>query len=175
MNAEDSEKMSALAQDLRREFDERFASPPVMTSPATEEFVLMRAGSSLFALSVGDFSRLLRCPKITPLPSENRAILGLVGTLGSLSAVYDAGVLFGTTEVTASGAWLLTLKCDPSCALLFSASDGYRAVSAADIVSSESGESLRQLTRGFFHNGQIAHVVERSHLPALQKNSRHPS
>lgn len=151
------------AFQLKEEFDEQFASPRVLMPTRTDEFLIIRVGASRFALRVQELGGMFRCPKVIPFPSENAAVMGLLGVQGSIVVVYDTGMLLGATAARSATGWILLRRTDRSCGLFFDAPEGYRVVPRESIVSSREDPLERHDERQVFLDdvGTISIVGQR--------------
>lgn len=83
------------AAHLRQEFDESFAVAVREERDLGESFLRLRVQRSTLAVRVSEIAAVARCPALTPLPSQNPSVLGLVGLRGGLVVVHSLADLVG--------------------------------------------------------------------------------
>lgn len=148
---------------MRQDFDASFGRPRPSKSSEAEEFLVLRIGSSRFALRVREMGGLFRSPAVTPFPTSSRTAVGLVALKGGVVVVHDAAVLLGVRPSSRDGGWLVLLRADRSCALLFDAPEGYQRVERASIVTENSSlHESEERIRAFVSEGETIRLVESS-------------
>lgn len=80
---------------LRRAFDEAFAVAPLPDRAPGENLLLLRVQRIDVAVRLNEVAAVSRCPPLTPLPSQNPSVLGLVGLRGGLVVVHSFAALVG--------------------------------------------------------------------------------
>lgn len=156
------QKKSTLAA-MRQEFDTSFERPRRLEPSQAEEFLVLRINDARFALPVREMGGLFRSPPITPFPTRSRTALGLVALKGGIVVVHDAAVILGMRPSSADSGWLVLLRTDRSCALLFDAPEGYQRVEHQDIVSEGSSfNESEERAQAFVLAGKTIRIVESS-------------
>ncbi len=139
------------ADDLRRAFDETFASalPPRLADP--EPFLLLRLGKDAHAVRIRDIRGFAAARRIVPLAGAGRDLLGIAGFRGSLVPVYDLAALLGYDDRSSAPRWFILCGDQESVAFAFEAFDGY--VERLE----EGGE--RAGTRDVLRDGGLTRIV----------------
>jgi purine-binding chemotaxis protein CheW len=133
--------MSGRLGDLRREFDEAFATPAaVETAPRADVLAVIVAGDP-YALRVRDITSLSAWRPIVPLPSSRTDLLGLVGLRGAIVPVYSLALVLGYPAAGESSRWLVTCGRPPTLAFAFEEFQGYRRVPPTAISRAEPGDA----------------------------------
>jgi len=121
-----SAELSERAAALRRAFDETFVSAPARTSP-TEDFLAVRLAGERHALRVADVARVAAAPRIVPIPSGGRAVLGLAAIGGALVAVHGLPALLGY-EGAPAPRWIALARGAEGLGLGFDRLEGFMRV-----------------------------------------------
>ena len=124
------------ASTLKREFDESFQKPLSREREPEEEVLLVRAGEGLLALRTAETAGVLRCPRITPVPSPSSELLGICGLRGSLVAAYGLGALLGSAGAR-TGEWMFLAHRDRTIGFVFDELEGCRRVPLRDVRRSQ--------------------------------------
>jgi purine-binding chemotaxis protein CheW len=162
----------AVAQ-LREEFDASFSRPVVLEREVREGMLAIRAGQDALAIRTGEIAGIMRCPPVTPLPSEAVALCGVVGVRGRLVAAYSISGLLGMEVHAADGGWIVLPEADSTVALLFEELEGYEPVAVEGIYSSETAfenVSLKEVVRIKGSSRAVIRVPEL--LEAIHRSTR---
>jgi chemotaxis signal transduction protein len=136
--SESASVTSGTVAQLRAEFDASFALAVEIERKASEGMLAIRADHHALTVRTREIAGLMRCPPLTPLPSEQTALCGVIGVRGRLVATYSiAGLLGGGVPSTGNG-WIVLPEADRSVALLFEELEGYELVETDAIHSSET-------------------------------------
>ena len=127
----------ARTAEIRRAFDDSFAS--AASAERAEHALLLgvRAGSGRFAIRLEEIAGVHRCGRIAKLPSGPEEILGIASVQGCLYAVVHLAALLGSAGAEASARWLLLAKGREPIALAVDGVDAQLRVDAADLLPLE--------------------------------------
>jgi chemotaxis signal transduction protein len=108
----------------------RLARPRNAVEPvATIACIVCEAGRELYALPLARVARVTPCVRIAPVPTINRALVGIAGSAGVFYHVYDLARLVGASDVLEAGSHLVMLRGAPPIALRV-----HVALGVADLV-----------------------------------------
>jgi chemotaxis signal transduction protein len=145
---------------MREEFDSHFEHPRRQESSKAVEFLVLRTGGHRVALRVTEIAGLYRCPKVTRFPNEGPAVVGLIALQGSMVVVYDAAVLLHVAVSPGATGWIVLLRGDRTCALLFESPEGYQRVPEENIVVTANRLAESQgSTQAFVLDGEPVVIV----------------
>lgn len=116
------------AQELRRAFDESFASPVAQETPDCENLLAIRVAENPYAVRVRDLVRVVSGPRILAVPSRLPELIGIAGLRGILVPVYDLAALMGHAVKRGEARWLLVCGANEPLALAFGAFEGHLKV-----------------------------------------------
>ena len=85
----------ARAVGLRRAFDRSFAEALQSRTEGVEGIVACRVGGDRFAVRLRDIAGVIRTANLVPVPSKQRALLGLAGIRGALVPIFSLADLLG--------------------------------------------------------------------------------
>jgi chemotaxis signal transduction protein len=137
------------AETLRLEFDAAFAAPPRAVETDLEELLAIFVGERPYALRVSELGGTAVGQRVTPVPSSQRALLGLCGLRGVIVPVYDLASLLGEPRVHQAARWLALSSGENPVAFAFTELEGHLRVSQSELekyVGSEqplTGEVVR--------------------------------
>jgi chemotaxis signal transduction protein len=126
------------AEALRHAFDRSFALPLAEGTRDTLDFLAVRVAGRAYALARDELGGVAVELRVTPVPSPDPALVGLVGVRGGLVAVFDLGVLVGARPCATPARWLALGRRDVRFALCFDELEGYRSVPRAALRSMEA-------------------------------------
>jgi chemotaxis signal transduction protein len=124
--------------DMRRAFDQSFATSHVGESDSLERMIAIRLGGEPFVMRAGHISGLARAKRIVPLPSRIPEMLGLAGIRGTLVPVFDLGGILKLKSCAATPSWLALVDNEVSIALGFDEFGGQVELSPANLYADES-------------------------------------
>jgi chemotaxis signal transduction protein len=158
------------SEQLRREFDQGFASVPSETAKGLEDVLLVRVCGDGYALRTSELRGVLAVSKLTPLPASDPALLGLVSVRGLLVPVFGLPRLLGYEPTPEPVRWLSLAGTEEPVALAFHALTGFRKLPASAFstagASAERGGDQR-VTVNF--DGEVRVVIG---VPALVRSIR---
>lgn len=117
--------MISMAEKLRREFDASFAAPRADTTEEREVFLAIRVGDRPYAFRIRELSGTVVSPRLTPVPSTDRALLGLVAIRGAIVPVFDLAQILGEESTNRTARWIALSANPVSLAFAFSDLDGH--------------------------------------------------
>lgn len=128
---------------LRREFDAGFAAPPHEVATDLVALLIIRVGEKPYALRVSELGGTAAGQRITPVPSSNRALLGLCGIRGNVVPVFDLAILLGEPRASDAVRYLALSAGHDPVAFAFAELEGYVRVGGAELGHiAASGEQL---------------------------------
>lgn len=134
---------SQKARELRRSFERSFGLPRLSAKAASEDLVLIRISGRRYALRMAELRGLHPGCRITPLPSADPALLGIVGIRGQLVPTYSLPALLGGGEQSNETHWLVICGCPGAAlALAFDEFTGSVRVSESDLFMPPASETL---------------------------------
>jgi purine-binding chemotaxis protein CheW len=119
--------------DLRRAFDEAFASPPAVAAEQVEDMLLVRIAGDPYALRSRELSGLATGRKVTPVSARRAEFLGVAGIRGAVVPVYSLVVLLGYGAPPASSRWLALVGSKETVGLALQDFDGFVRVGKEDV------------------------------------------
>lgn len=135
--------LSARARDWRRSFDDGFAVRRKPSAAPGEDLLFALVNGRRYAMRVAELRGVHPARRIMPIPSVDRALLGIVGIRGQLIAAYDVGALLGFTDGHGDHGWLVTCgSSDVVIALAFERFVGSARVAASDLYVPDGSEGL---------------------------------
>ena len=153
--------LATRAARLRENFDASFAAPLRDSTPDEEGFLAIRVEGAAYAIRLADISALSATPKITEIPGQPAALLGLAGFRGIMLPVYALAVLLGTSA-SLPPRWLVRT---PHAAFAFSQLDGLMRQSAAHILPQQADSPARRHVSFFLQTeAQIRPVLDLASL-----------
>ncbi len=141
------------AAEMRAAFDRAFAEERRIDIEATENLLAIRLGEAPHAIRLSEITGLLVDKKITHLPSDVSALLGVAGFRGVIVPVYDLGAILGYAPAI-TPRWLMLAAATPL-ALAFDASDGYLRIARDMIASRETAAPSQR------HVREVARAADR--------------
>lgn len=129
---------------LRAEFDATFARPPAGELEATEDLLRIRAGGRALAIRIHELAVVMRCPRLTALPSACPSLAGIAALRGLLVAVFDVDALLrrGPARESAAPGWFVQTKAEPTVALRFDEVIGYERVPRSSFGTAEDARDI---------------------------------
>ncbi len=162
------EEAGVRVSELRRAFDAAFAAPAASGREPTVDLIALRLGGRPFAVRLTDLGGFAAARRIVPVPSPDRALLGLSGHRGGLVSVFSLAVLLGLDDVERPR-WLL-FHPGPGglSALAAPALEGHLRVPEASLSAPAAGGRHALLARG----GEARLVVDLASLFAHRAEDR---
>jgi purine-binding chemotaxis protein CheW len=121
-------------EDLKRSFDLTFQEALIERSQELVHLLIVRVGTTRFALKVADLAGLVRAQTVVPIPAAGSGLLGLAGLKGRMVAAYSLAALIGCPELSTEQArWMVLCRCEREIALAFSGVTGTMMVPAAEL------------------------------------------
>jgi len=127
---------------LRHAFDRSFAAPAQIDTTPRENLLAIRTGSEAGAIRLSEIVGLFADKKITRVPSQVAALLGVAGFRGAIVPVYDLHNLLGH-PMTKTARWLVIASGAPV-AFAFEVFDGHLRISRDAIMRQEASEQTRR-------------------------------
>ena len=136
--------LSARAGDLRRAFDQGFASPPAPADNEGEGVLAICAGGEACAVPLGQTHGLFADAKVVALPGRLPAFMGITCLRSGIVAVYSLRTFFGHPPAGEPMRWLLLAggRQQPF-ALAFEAFDAYARLPPGAISVSGRGGHIQ--------------------------------
>jgi chemotaxis signal transduction protein len=119
---------------LRIGFDSGFTLPLLEQTQELLDVLMIRVGSSPYALRLAELAALEADRTITPVPSDQSELLGVAGVRGAVVAVFDLGSVLGGPRPEATR-WLVLAKSAPL-AFAFSAFERQLSLRPDELASS---------------------------------------
>jgi chemotaxis signal transduction protein len=141
-----SSRLADRSEELRRAFDRSFAAPEHVDTAPAEDLLAIRTGSEAGAIRLSEIVGLFADKKITRVPSQVAALLGVAGFRGAIVPVYDLHILIGH-PMTKTARWLVIASGAPV-AFAFEVFDGHLRISRAAIMGREASEQTRKYVSG---------------------------
>jgi chemotaxis signal transduction protein len=124
--------------DMRRAFDQSFATPHVGASESLERMIVIRLGGEPFAMRASHISGIARAKCIVSLPSRIPEVLGLAGIRGTLVPVFDLRSILKLKPCVSTPSWLALVVDQVPIALGFDEFDGQVELSPTNLYADES-------------------------------------
>jgi purine-binding chemotaxis protein CheW len=131
---EDRTALALRAQELREQFDRRFAEPFASLDEETYDMLAIRVGGRSYVVPLRDVAGVHVNRVIVPLPTHVPELLGLCAIRGATVPVYDLASLLGHAPATAPRPIVLVAASD-AVALAFDGVDGQLRVTPAQIAT----------------------------------------
>ena len=110
---------------MRQAFDAAFAEPRREGSRSTQRVMLVRIGSTPYAVRLEECSAIVPLPSITTLPSVVYAFCGVAHVRGALVPVYDLARLLQLDTPADASRWLLVTAGDDRVGFIVDALEGH--------------------------------------------------
>lgn len=135
--------------ELRRAFDEAFASPPRAKTEEVEDLLTFRIEGNPYGLSIREIAGVAAAGERVPLPSGRPGLLGITGLRGALVPVYSLPVLMGYGPSRTSPRWLALCGARDPLALALGDLDGYARIpgTALHVPDREPRKHVHRLAR----------------------------
>ncbi len=167
---EATQRLQARLQELRESFDRGFGEPLATVTEDSIELIRIRVGQRAYALRSSEIAGLEADRTVTPLPSDNRELLGIAGVRGAVVAVFDLA-LFLDLPPSEAPRWLVLARASPT-AFAFTAFEGQLRVhhDAVSVVQHGAIGCLREFVQ---HNGESLPLIDvRALVAALEGRAR---
>jgi purine-binding chemotaxis protein CheW len=146
-----SEPAFTTVQEMRRTFDQAFASASAAATEMVERLLLVQVGAKPFVIRNGDISGLAKAKRIVPAPSRHPELVGIAGIRGVLIPVFNLAKLVGLEARSEELHWLALVTGEQSIALAFDEFEGQADVAHEAIYSQQNAAESK-------HNRLLAHV-----------------
>jgi len=134
------------ASELRDAFDWTFASCVNTEVSSSVGVLAIRISGDAYALSVAQVSGLFKDRRITVLPTDVPALLGIAGLRGGIVPVYDLGVLLGYPSGEAPR-WMVVATAHAPVGLAFDQFEGHVRIPETALAAAERTETVRAHVR----------------------------
>lgn len=138
-------RLGRTASELRRAFDQTFATLPDAGVRKSRDFLAIRVGTDGYAIDLAEVAALFADKSITRLPNSAPEFLGIAGFRGAVVPVYDLRVLLGY-PAKEMPRWLVTAAAMPI-AFAFDAFDRHLRLATESVAQPESADSTHQHVR----------------------------
>lgn len=143
------------AMALRNDFDRSFAAPRRAGAVESVDFIAIRVDEAPYAIGLADIAALSASPRMTAIPGQPAALLGLAGFRGAMLPVYGLAALLGH-GTAAPVCWLVRT---PLLAFAFSRFEGHLRLQPTQIVPQQEGASAGRHVSGFLQYENHARPV----------------
>lgn len=141
---------SAGLAELRRAFDETFATPAELEREELRALIEIRVGCDSMVLRADQITGIGRCRRIVPVLSRIPELIGIAGMRGAMVPVFDLAALLGRPPGTRQPPWIALAHAESPVALAFEEFEGQVEVKRTCLFDDESSPSrrhVRQLAR----------------------------
>jgi purine-binding chemotaxis protein CheW len=145
--------------ELRRAFDESFASMPPERVAVWEDLLDIRIGGDAYAIRVRDISGFVASGKIVPVPSRVPELLGMAGVKGSLVPVFSLAALLGYGRPDEAPRWLALAGKTETVAFGFGEFEEYLRVLASEVFLPEKSDPGRNFIESGIRAGGAARSI----------------
>lgn len=145
------------AEDLQAVFDRGFAERAAPSTEETADLLAISIYRNPYALCLEAISGLHADKRITRIPVQKPALLGIAGFRGAILPVYDLGALIGLPA--AEKPHWLAIVAKAGLAVAFEAFEGHLRVPANTLVPSDSKEGGRQHLSHILRSGDALRGV----------------
>jgi chemotaxis signal transduction protein len=126
--------------ELKSSFDRSFREAPVERNHELAHLLIVRIGTTRFALRVSDLAGLARVQTVVPIPSTGLGLLGVAGLKGRMVAVYSLAAMIGSPALnTEADRWLVLCRGEDRIALAFTAAEGTLMVPSSELCPVSQG------------------------------------
>lgn len=173
MTASQNEYTSA--DELRRAFDDSFASALTSTVEPQVELLTFSLGGSAHAARLTEISGVVSARKVTSIPSRTRGLRGLSSAQGRLVLVFDLGMLLGGSSPDKAQRWFLLCGTDQPLAFAVGDIERYSRVPEAALHVYDSRSAPRQFVRDVVDTEYGARpIVDLKHITTTLRKQREP-
>jgi purine-binding chemotaxis protein CheW len=163
--------LAARAPELRRAFDQGFSEARRLETTSTEDFLAIRLGAEPHAIRCSEIAGLFVDKKITRLPGQVGALLGVAGFRGVVMPVYDLRALLGYPAAE-TPRWLVLAAASPV-AFVFDVFDAHLRLPNTEILPRRESKSSRGYVTEYAHARTGAMPILR--LPSLLEAISNPA
>jgi hypothetical protein len=96
---------ASTAGELRAAFDRGFADPPAAAPGEQRALLLLSIGGEAYALPLDDVAAIHVDLRIAPVPSKQRALIGLATVRNVIIPVHDLAVALGQRALPVASRW----------------------------------------------------------------------
>ena len=156
-------RITQRAAELRAAFDRAFAEPVRPDATPRENFLAIRIGAEACAIHLADIAGLFVDKKITRVPGDAAALLGIAGFRGAIVPVFNLQSLLGQ-GANGTPRWLVMAAAAPV-AFAFDAFEGQLRVTPDAIVPASARAQSRTYARQFVRlENNVRPII---HLPSI--------
>jgi chemotaxis signal transduction protein len=137
------EELALRVMALREAFDRSFATPQA-NAVESVDFIMIRVDEAPYAIGLADIAALSASGRITAIPGQPAALLGLAGFRGAMLPVYGLAALLG--HGTAPVGWLVRTS---QMAFGFSWFEGHLRLPTAQILPQREAAAALRHVSGF--------------------------
>jgi chemotaxis signal transduction protein len=129
-------QLAQRSAELRSAFDRAFASPVHPDTTVKQDLLAVRVGPEPCAMRLLEIAGLFVDRRITRIPTEETALVGIAGFRGTILPVYSLPILLGHPQ-TQTPRWLV-VTANGAIALAFDLFEGHLRVAADAILPRQS-------------------------------------
>lgn len=129
---------SQAVADLRREFDNSFASNPETPGGRRAVFLNISVAGEALAVATLDITGLAKRKRVVALPTKVTGLLEIMALRGNLIPVYDLAALLGLPASGGAKGWVLFALRETPVALAFDEFEGQVEIDRDCTYESES-------------------------------------
>lgn len=137
------------AETLRQEFDATFARAFGHAGTECDDLLAVLVGQGRYALRVSELGGIAARRRVTPVPSANATLLGLVGVRGNVIPVYDLARLLGEAPSVEPPRWLVSSGGADPVALAFRELEGHMRLPRTALESGGRGHVTHVIREEF--------------------------
>jgi purine-binding chemotaxis protein CheW len=156
-------RITQRAAELRADFDRAFAEPVRLDATPRENLLAIRVGTEACAIHLADIAGLFADKKITRVPGDASALLGIAGFRGAIVPVFNLQSLLGQ-PANGTPRWLVMAAAAPV-AFAFDAFEGQLRVTPDAIVPGPARAQTRTYARQFVQTQSNVRPI--IHLPSI--------
>jgi chemotaxis signal transduction protein len=128
------------AEEMRRAFDQAFASPDRTQSAAIDDLLAIRVAGRPFALRLNEIARIEFGNAIVPVSGSDPWLLGLANVQGKLVPIHSLEKALGL-ESTMGNRWLAVAGRDEQFGLAFEAFEQYLRIPRTEFFKTAAADS----------------------------------
>jgi chemotaxis signal transduction protein len=163
--------------EMRRRFDEAFASPPPAEAAPLEGLIAITAAGERLAIRLRDISGLSAVRgKILAVPSSVPELTGITAIRGDIVPLFSLARLLGLGGQEEDARWIvLAGEGEALVGFCFQSFDGYLQVAPAGIFTSADLAGHPHVSQTARHNGVLHGIVDLASMAEQVRSPRQPS